>query len=108
MDKMYIDRFENKEFIHDVQEIISELIKNKLKTNKINYFFAGPNILFDHFIYYLRSMKVQLYGIYIPDNAYDRSRTDLKEFFSLYYCFSNYDSIYEKKALKLIYAIIIG
>ena len=101
IDKKYSSRFENKEFIHDVQEIISQLIKNKLKTNKINYFFAGPNILFDKFIYYLRSLKVQLYGINIPDNAYDRSRTELKDFFSLYYCFGNYDSIYEKASSKI-------
>ena len=60
IDKNYTNRLLYKEFIHDIQEIVSEIIKNKLKTNKINYFFAGPNILFDKFIYYLRSMTVQL------------------------------------------------
>ena len=101
IDKNYTNRLLYKEFIHNIQEIVSEIIKNKLKTNKINYFFAGPNILFDKFIYYLRSMTVQLYGINIPDDAYDRSRKDLKEFYSLYYCFGNYDSIYEKANNKI-------
>ena len=50
IDSKYSKRIENKNFIHDIQEIISKLIQNKLKTNKINYFFAGPDILFDNFI----------------------------------------------------------
>ena len=40
IDSKYSKRIENKNFIHDIQEIISKLIQNKLKTNKINYFFC--------------------------------------------------------------------
>ena len=42
-------------------------------------------------------MIIKLYGLNIPNNAYDRSKKELKEFYSLYYCFGDYDSIFEKE-----------
>ena len=63
----------------------------------MNYFFTGPNLFFSAFMHDLRSWTIDYYGYYKPENAYDKSRIDLRNYYSLYYYFCDYDLIYEIK-----------
>ena len=73
------------------------MTESKFKGKNSNYFFTGPNMIFSDFIRHLRLWTIDYYGRNRPTNAYDKSREDLKNFYALYYCFCDYEKIYETK-----------
>ena len=79
-----------------MERIARKMSQTKTKDN-VNYFFAGPNMIFEDFIYEARAYSTQ-YGL---ENVYDKSKRDFKKYYSLYYYFCYYDSLYEIKNRKL-------
>ena len=97
IDYSYEDKFTNKIFTNRIDKIGQKLTESKFKGKNSNYFFTGPNMIFSDFIRHLRLWTIDYYGRNRPTNAYDKSREDLKNFYALYYCFCDYEKIYETK-----------
>ena len=104
IDYTYEKRIRNKLFNREMKDIGRQLSQTKCKDIKSSFFFAGPNMIYSDLMYELRTWIIDAYGYNRPENAYDRSRIDLKENYKdalLYYCFCDYDAIYETKNEKL-------
>ena len=100
IDYTYDKRLRNAIFNDDTNTLGRRLSKTDLKGQNASSFFAGPNLLFSDIMFELRRCIVGLYGNDTPDNAYDKSRIDIKEKYGnalLYYCFCDYNSIYKTK-----------
>ena len=108
----YVDKTNNDFFKRDMEKIGRDIPKYYVPPKKVNYFFTGPSLLFDYFIYELKTWNVSYYNRSWLDGVYDRSRNDLINYYSLIHEFCKFDSLYETKNGKyeicLFYQLMDG